>query len=66
MNMLARVEKLELKLLPKKKDPGYKLVFTKTGEPARDAIVRSGLEGWPRHRIMLIRFVAANHSPTMG
>lgn len=64
MNMLARIEKLELKLVSRKKDPGYQLVFMKTGETSREAIVRSGLEGWPRHRIMLISFVAANRRPT--
>ena len=65
MNMLARVEKLETKLLPKKKDPGYKIVLMKNGETSKEAIVRAGLTDWPVSRIMLISFVAANHKPSI-
>lgn len=64
MNILTRVEKLEAKLLPKKKDSGYKLVLMNDGETTREAVTRGGLNDWPVSRIRLIRFVATNHKPT--
>ena len=60
MNILSRVGALEVKLLPKKKDTGYKIVLLQEGETRGQAIVRSGITAWPADRIISVRFVSAD------
>lgn len=56
--LYRRLEILENKM-PRRSDPGYKIVMRNDGETAQEAITRAGLVNWPPDRIILIGFVKA-------
>jgi hypothetical protein len=60
MNITRRLEILEAAALKTKDDAGIKVVFLKTGESSEEGIIRSGFQGWPRDRIICVKFVSPN------
>jgi hypothetical protein len=64
MNNIRRLEMLEAAALKTSDDVGIKLVFLKTGESSGEGIIRSGLQDWPRDRIICVNFVSPNDMPS--
>jgi hypothetical protein len=61
MNIIRRLEMLEAAVHKNKDGVGYEIVLLKKGEGCEEGIIRSGLQAWPRERIIAVAFVSANN-----